>query len=145
MRPLSYFILIAILVGILTLETILLPLDRKYTVIILIKYCILFLFLRWTPQVLFQDVGGFDPYWHKWFTDSIVQVGYIPIDEAYSLLPSLHLLVGSVMLLINSDYKTSSILAVSLLQTASYIFVYLLGNQIYNRKIGLLLYFTWRC
>ncbi|WP_321422011.1 hypothetical protein [uncultured Methanobacterium sp.] len=137
-RPLSYFILISVVSGLLAFVIMYLPQDRKYEYLTLISIIIVDLSLRLLPQVLFPDLLGMDPWIHRDFTNQIMSVGHLVDGFAYSKLPSMHIFIAAVSFLTGLNYKWSSIVAVTIPQVASFIIVYLIGKDMFNPKVGLL-------
>ncbi|KYC45238.1 MAG: hypothetical protein APG10_01045 [Candidatus Methanofastidiosum methylothiophilum] len=137
-RPLTYFILISIVSGLLTFLIMYLPPNRKYEYLALISIIIIGLSLRILPQVLFPDIVGMDPWVHRNFTIQIMSLGHLVDGFAYSRLPSMHILIAAVSFLTGLNYKWSSVIAVTIPQLISFVVVYLIGRDIFNSKVGLI-------
>lgn len=137
-RPLTYFILISILSGLLAFIIMYLPPGRKYEYLTLISLIVIGLTLRLLPQTLFPDLLGMDPWTHMNFTNQIMDVGHLVEGFAYSRLPSMHILIAAVSFLTGLNYKWSAIVAVTIPQLVSFILIYLVGRDIFNPKVGLL-------
>ena len=134
-RPLIYFILTSIAVGIIALEV----LYTKYIHLILFQIIIIVLSLELTQQLIFPSVVGIDPGWHRMFTLKILDSGNIPIGYGYSNFPMMHIYTAIVSLMTSLDYKVSTIFSVSIIQVVSNIlFIYILGTYMFNEEIGLM-------
>lgn len=137
-RPLTYFILISVLSGLLAFAIMYLPKNRKYEYLALISIIIIGFNLRLLPQTLFSGILGMDPWSHRTFTYQIMSTGHLMEGFAYSRLPSMHILIAAVSFLTGLSYKWSSIISVTIPQMVSFIVVYLIGKRIFNVKVGLI-------
>lgn len=137
-RPLIYFITISVGSGFLAVAIMYLPDKKNYEYLSLLTILIIGLSLRLTPQLLFPDLLGIDPWTHRTFTNEIMSVGHIVSGYAYSRLPTMHLLIGTNSILTGLNYKWSSIISVSIPQLISFVVLYLIGRTIFKPKIGLL-------
>ncbi len=141
-RPLSCFIIIAIMSGIVACDIIFSEYLNPFFV--LSKIIIIALSISWSQQTLFPDLLGIDPWWHRMFTTNILYLGFIPKGYSYSYLPIFHIFIASTMLFTNLQYKLASIFSVGLSQVIlDCAFIYLIGEYlsykaIINRKISLL-------
>lgn len=137
-RPLSYFLVSSIMAGIISLEILFSKKNQYY--LILFQIIIMGLFLAWSQILIFPSLVGIDPWWHKMFTSTILQINHIPENYIYSRLPMFHLLIASTSLLTTFDYKVATMLSVSLVQIiCNVLFIFLLGKYLFNSyKTGLL-------
>lgn len=135
-RPLGFFFLSSLMAGLLAVE--ILFIDQEHY--ILLKIILLGLSVVWTSIFLFPSVIGDDPWFHQIFTYNLIQTGHIPTYHVvYSNIPMFHTLIAITSILANLDYRTSAALSISSPQIILHIiFVFLLGNLIFNRTIGLL-------
>jgi hypothetical protein len=137
-RPLWYFISIALMASILAVEILFLPQKKLSIYFILLKILVIALNLQWSQQLIFPTIIGIDTWGHEIFTMEIVKLGYIPEGYAYSKLPAFHLIISTFSLITNSDYKISTILSINFLSIISLLFIFLIGKYLFNPKIGLL-------
>jgi hypothetical protein len=132
-RPVGYFIAVACATGIIALEAVLFP--RKIT---LAKIVLVALSLRLTPQLIFPDLVGIDPYVHQTFTASILRNGYIPQGFGYSNMPIMHLIIGLTSAITGLDYRASTMISITFYQTIGLVFVFLFSKSVFNEKVGLI-------
>jgi hypothetical protein len=137
-RPPAYFVAIALMAAILTLELFFLPRNKAYDQLILFKIILIVLYVQWSQHFLFSGLLGIDPTWHERFTWRILNAGHVPEGFDYSRMPVMHLVFGSTQLISGLDYKLSAALVMAAVQVSLLIFTYLLGRQILSRQIGLL-------
>jgi len=138
-RPLSYFIAIVLMAGLLGVEILFLPARKSATVIVLLKIMMLALSLRWSQLLIFPSGVLSDPIAHEWFTTQIVNTGHILEGLGYSKLPNMHLMIGATSIVTDLNYKMSTMLSITLLQVICDLsFVFLIGKFIWNAKAGLL-------
>lgn len=136
-RPLIYFVLTSLLVGIVALEILFVP-SNKLTKLILAQIIIIVLSLLWTQESIFPSVIGIDPIWHRMFTLKILEYGHVPQGYSYSGIPFFHLLIASTSLITGLNYKLSSFLSISFIYTIiSILIVYLIGIFVFSKKVGL--------
>jgi hypothetical protein len=138
-RPLTYFIAIAAMVGVLAIEVLFLPPRKSATYFVLFKIVLIGLSLAWSQLLIYPSIVGVDPWYHQWFTASILDAGHIPDGYAYSKLPSMHLVIGTTSLVTGLGYKMATMLSVCMLQViCDTLFIFLLGKFIHSTKAGLL-------
>jgi hypothetical protein len=137
-RPLDYFIITAVMTSVLAVEILFLPRGRWPCGLALFKMVLIGLSLEFSQLLIFPSIVGVDPWYHQMLTLKIIDTGHIAAGYDYSLLPVMHLLIGSTSLLTGLGYKMSTMLSVSLLQVLSdSLFTFLLGNLLFGKKIGL--------
>lgn len=138
-RPLAYFILMALMGVVVSMEIRYTPPKKIYSYSILFQIILIGLFLVWSELLIFPTIIGEDPFAHRIFTLDILNSGYIPEDFAYSKLPIFHLIIGVTSLITGLNYKMATMLSISLLQVVcDVLFIFLLGRYMFNTKIGLL-------
>ena len=138
-RPLSYFISIILMVGVLGVEILFLPARKSAAVLVLVKIILIALSLRWSQPLIYPSGILSDPGAHQWFTTQIVNTGHIPEGWSYSKLPNMHLMIGTTSLITGLNYKIATMMSTSLFQVICDLgFVFLIGRLIWNAKAGLL-------
>ncbi len=138
-RPLIYFVSIIFLAGLISIQILFLPSKTAYTSFVLLKIILIPLSVVSSQVFLFPTLIGVDPWWHRYFTQSFLDSGFLLAGYSYSKMPIFHLLTGITSLLTSLDYKTATILSISYMQIICLIsFVFLLGRSIFNNKVGLL-------
>ena len=137
-RPIEFFVLLSIMSGILALEVSVLP-SRKYSLLVLAQVIVLGLNLCISQMMLYPNVVGVDPWYHRSFTEAIVNLGSIPPDGSYSMLPMFHLNIAVPMQLLDINYKLASILSVSVIQViVDVLIIFCIGRHLFNEKVGLM-------
>ena len=137
-RPLIYFIITSLMVGIVALEIIFSQENQKY--FILFQVIIIGLSIACSQVLIFPNVVGIDNWWHQMFTSKIIEAHFIPDGYSYSKLPIFHLAIASTSLITGLKYKFAGIFSVSLVQIiCNSMFIFLLTKLIFNKyKISLL-------
>lgn len=136
-RPLLYFILTALLGGVIACE--ILTAERKHTGFILIQIMILGMSITWTQQMITPGLVGIDPWFHMFFTNQIIDGGFIPSGYSYSGLPFFHLMIAATSIITSLPYKFAALVSVSFAQIAcNAFFLFLIANYLLkNYRIGL--------
>jgi len=138
-RPLSYFVSIVVMVGILAVEILFLPRSKPCTYFVLTKIILIPLSLVWSQLLIFPTLIGDDPWWHQRFTQSILDSGFISGSSGYSRMPVMHLMIGATSLVTGLGYKMAALISISSMQIISLLlFVFLLGRFVFDAKVGLL-------
>lgn len=138
-RPLLYFIVIALIAAIISIEILFLRRSKSAQYIVLTKIIVLALSLQWSQSLVFPDVIGMDPWYHKHFAESILATGHTVTPLIYNSTPGFHLLVTTASLITGTSYKVASLLSVSLAQVlCDILFIFLLGKYLHSVKCGLL-------
>jgi hypothetical protein len=138
-RPLGYFISIALMAVIVADEILFLSPQKSHICFALSKIIIIGLSLGYSQILIFPNVVGVDPWWHQWFTLKILDNGHIPEGLAYSKLPLMHLMIGMTSLVTDLGYKMATMISISSLQViCDSLFVFLLGKFLISTKVGLL-------
>lgn len=138
-RPLGHFVSMGLASAVLAVEITLIPPKKGYACFVLAQIVFLVVGLIWSTMVVFPGLLGFDAFSHGPFTEAILQNGHIPAGEYYSTYPSMHLTVGSAMLVTGLEYKTACMLSACLMFVIVPLsFVFLLGRFLHGGKAGLL-------
>jgi len=138
-RPLSYFIITALMVTLIGIEILFLPCTNSRIYLTLFKIILVSLSLVYSQILIFPSVVGTDPWSHQLFVNEILSAGHIPEGWAYSKLPVMHLISTATCLITGLDYKLATMLSIGLLNVVCTIpFIFLLGRLIWNDKVGLL-------
>lgn len=137
-RPLLYFVLTALMAGIIAYEIFIS--GRQHTGLILIQIMLLGMSIAWSQLLIFPGVLGVDPWYHSTFTDSIINGGFIPEGYSYSKMPLFHLMIALTSISVALPYKFAAMASVSLGQIiCNVLFVYLIANYVFrNYRVGLL-------
>lgn len=137
-RPLAYFILTALMAGVVALE-ILLP-HRRKAAWVLPQIVLLGISISWSQILLFPGLLGSDPWWHNMFASYITGFHAVPGGYWYTYMPLFHLEVAGTSLLAGLDYRLAAMLSVSLAQIAVFpLAAYLIGKAFFNdERVGLL-------
>lgn len=137
-RPPGYFILTALMAGVVALE-ILLP-HRRKAAWILPQIVLLGISVAWSQILLFPGLLGSDPWWHDMFASYILNVHAIPGGYWYTYMPLFHLEVVGASLLAGLDYRLAAMLSASLAQLIVFpLAAYLLGKALVDdERVGLL-------
>jgi hypothetical protein len=114
-RPMPYFYLLSVCVGIVALQIILCINFKKFhLMLIILEAFLLSASFSLTQQAIYKTVLGRDPWFHWIFVDEIVRAGKIPSYEnipiPYTKMPNFHLLITAGMLLTGTPYKFSQYL-----------------------------------
>lgn len=139
-RPLGYFIAIALMASVLAVQILFLPRQKVSVFLALLQIMVLALSLRWSQQLIFPgSILGDDTWLYRIFTTDLLSTGHIPQGWAYSKLPNMFLTIGTTSLITSLNYKMATMLSVGLLQVICDLgFIFLLGKIILNTKTGLL-------
>lgn len=137
-RPLLYFILTALMAGVIACE--IFPSGRRHTGLILIQVVLLGVSIAWSQLLIFPSLLGVDPWYHSEFTNRIIDEGLIPSGYGYSKLPLFHLMITATSLISGLPYKFAAMVSVSLGQIiCNAIFIFLIASNLFrNYRIGLL-------
>lgn len=137
-RPIFYFLLIALMAGVLACE--ILTSERKHSGFILIQVIILGMSITWTQLLITPGLVGVDPWYHSALTTSIIREGILPFEYIYSKLPIFHIMIAITSIVTSFTYKFATLVSVSFGQIAcNVLFIFLIGNYLFkNYRIGLL-------
>jgi hypothetical protein len=139
-RSLSYFIIITIICGIIAIG-ILISDKKEHAGLILLQIFLVSLNIRGGIYSIYPSLYGTDPWRHVAIIQSIVELAHIPpISECYSYahLPIMHLDVVVTEIITSLNGKDLLFYSIGLITVFSTIFIFLLGQRVFNTKIGLL-------
>lgn len=141
-RPLAYFISIALMSTLVTLEIFTMPKEKMgYTVFILTKILLIAFSLRWSLYYMFPgSLFGSDPWDAVYFYARVSEAGHLSrnILGTYYYMPIQHIAVVITSQLTQLDFRSSMFFSLGLFEIISLIFVFLLGNKLFGKKVGLL-------
>ncbi|MDV2482139.1 hypothetical protein F8E02_09040 [Methanoculleus sp. Wushi-C6] len=137
-RPLLYFVLTALMTGIVACE--IFTSGRRHTCLIFSQILLLGVSIAWSQLLIFPSLLGVDPWYHSAFTSWIIEGGVIPEGYEYSKLPLFHLTIAVNSLIADLPYKFAAMMSVSLAQIiCNTVFILLIANNLFkNHRIGLL-------
>lgn len=136
-RPLSFFILTSLAVGVLAVAISLSGLKGKRLYISLCQIMAIGLLLEWTVTLMYPTIVGLDPWWHRWYTLKIIADGGIGMIQ--QRLPVFHFVVAGTMLSTGLDYRLAAMVSVSLVQViADVLLVYRLASMAFDRRVALM-------
>lgn len=137
-RPLFYFILIALMAGVIACE--ILSAESKYTGFILVQVILLGMSITWTQNLITPSLIGIDPWYHFSLTNNIIKEGIFQLSYNYSGLPIFHLIIAITSIITTVPYKFAVLMSVSFGQIAcNAFFIFLFGNYLFkNHRVGLL-------
>lgn len=137
-RPLLYFILTALMAGIIACE--IFASGRRHAGLILSQILLLGVSIAWSQLLIFPSLLGVDPWYHSALTSRIIDEGFIPEGYSYTKLPLFHLMIAATSLVAGLPYKFAAMASVSLGQIiCNAVFVFLIANYLFkNHQIGLL-------
>lgn len=137
-RPLIYFLLIALMASVLACGS--LSSTRSHAYLIIIQIIMLGLNIAWSQLLIFPDLIGFDPGYHRALTYEILDAGSIPTEYVYSGRPLFHIIIALTSLTTDFPYKFATMLSVGLVQIiCNAIFIFITSSNLFkNFKIGLL-------
>ncbi|MGB4364225.1 MAG: hypothetical protein WBJ06_02280, partial [Candidatus Methanoculleus thermohydrogenotrophicum] len=137
-RPFLYFILTALMAGIIACEVI--ASGRRHAALILVQILLLGVSIAWSQLLIFPSLLGVDPWYHSALTNRIIDEGFIPEGYSYTKLPLFHLMIAATSLVAGLPYKFAAMASVSLGQIiCNAVFVFLIANYLFkNHQIGLL-------
>lgn len=137
-RPLLYFILSALMAGVIACE--ILSAERRDTGLILFQIIILGMSVSFTQVLITPGLIGIDPWYHEIFTEKIINDNFILKDQMYSNQPIFHLIIAVTSIVTTLPYKFSALFSVCFVQiTCDAIFIFLIANFFFkNVRFGLL-------
>ena len=140
-RPLGYFISVALMGTLVALEAITTPPEAKArNALILVKIIFIALSLRWSLFYMYPgSYFGTDPWRNAAVFNQIINAGHmLPEIGGYYYMPVQNLVVAATAQLTGLAVREAAMLSISLFEVLSLVFIFLLGRQIFNIKIGLL-------
>jgi len=137
-RPLLYFILTALMAGVIGCE--IFTSGRRHAGLILIQILLLGVSIAWSQLLIFPSLIGVDPWYHSALTNRIIDECSIPEGYAYTKLPLFHLMVAATSLITGLTYKFAAMVSVSLGQIICNVtFVFLIAKCLFrDDRVGLL-------
>lgn len=135
-RPLFYFILVSLIVGIMALRIFCNNISNS---LFIFQTILIGISISWSQLLIFPSLLGVDPWYHQALTLKILDIHFIPDGYSYSKLPLFHILITLTSLVTGLDYKFATMLSVGLSQIiCNVLFIFLLGKFLFNNRIGLL-------
>lgn len=136
-RPAVFFVLVTLMVGVTALGALSAHV-RRQEYMVLVQVIVIGLLLAWTQSLLFPDVIGADPWYHRALANVVISTGTFPTTPdltAYVNFPIFHLVVVSLSLMTGLGYRDAAMGSVALLQVVgNVLFVYLIAFQIFRKK-----------
>ena len=137
-RSLSYFISITIICGIIAIG-ILISDKKEHTWLILLQIFLVSLNIRWGIYSIYPSLYGTDPWFHVATIQSIVELAHIPPEgSSCAHLPIMLFEVAVTGIITSLNGKNLLFYSIGLITVFSTIFIFLLGQRVFNTKIGLL-------
>lgn len=139
-RPLSYFILICILAGIIASE-ILYVREGDRAVPILLQIFMLSLLIRSGIYYNFPSLMGYDAYFHAGMAKLITETGAVPpieVSSKYFYYPIAHILVSVTQLMGGLNVKDGFFYSIGFANILCTAGIYLIGKKIEGPQMGLL-------
>jgi hypothetical protein len=146
-RPLSYFVFIALIVGAIALEIMACDATARSVVLTLTQIITVGFLSQISVLTIFPNVVGADSWAFEQFTWQILRWGHIPTlgqynttyASTYGGLPMFNLEVAATSLLTSLDYKWAATLSVGAsLVIICVLFTFLIGKSLINVRVGLL-------
>ena len=139
-RPLSYFMLISFLAGIIAIE-ILYFREGEPVWPIFLKIIILSINIRAGIFYNFPSLMGYDAYWHAKIAQLITNTSFVPpfeISTKYFYYPIFHIFVSITQLINEINIKDAIFCSIGLVSIISTIFIYFIGKKLGGAQVGLL-------
>lgn len=139
-KPLSYYILMALSSGALFLTAAQIR-NRTQFVLVIVCACAIGLAHIWTEDALFPDsLLGIDPWHHKYTVEALAR-GSTELDVKITTLgtfySSMHLYLRAVMNILPISYKMASLIfAGSVVVVGNIALSGLVGKELFNRRVG---------
>lgn len=136
-RPLIYFILTSLMVGVIDIELFFEKVNRQ---LVLFQIFSIGASISWSQLLIYPNLIAIDPYWHQMFTSILINLHHIPDGYSYSMLPMFQLYIALTSLITGLNYKFATMLSVSFLQIlCTIILIYSFCTILYeDYKVGLL-------
>jgi len=133
-RPLSFLILISVMSAILGVQIF----AGRNTSYCLIKILVIAILLRASVWFQFPGPVGRDPIKELDYMRQLVAVGHLnEYMESYMFYPVAHILGAATHFITGMGLKTSFFI-ISIAEVMSLAFLFLIGKELFNKKIGLL-------
>jgi len=143
-RPLAYFLLISIAVGIIAVEILCFEENggKRRVWSVLLKIILISISIRAGIFYEFPSLSGADAFWHARFTQAIVDTGFIPsfVEQTslYAAYPVFHSSVAITQIVTSLALKNAIFLSVGLYHVISTVFIYFAGKKVAGTRVGLL-------
>jgi hypothetical protein len=138
-RPLGYFILIAISGSLIAVEVCSFSehLNDK-----IVYYNIIFQIIALSSSIIYGAIVvlglGSDQWFHANFINSTINSGHLPDGNSYTSFPIMHIGIVIINLITALDYLRNSVIAfVSSIYIIGLIFIFLIGRTIFDTKSAL--------
>jgi hypothetical protein len=139
-RPLSYFILICLLAGIIAIEILYFK-EGDPAWSILLKILLLSANIRAGIFYNFPSLMGYDAYAHARIAELTTNTGFVvpfEISGKYFYYPVAHIFLSITQIVNQIDIKDAIFCSIGLVSIISTIFIYLIGKKLAGPQIGLL-------
>lgn len=139
-RPLSYFILICILAGIIASE-ILYVKEGDKVFPILLQIFLLSILIRSGIFYNFPSIMGYDAYFHAGMAKLITETGIVPpieVSNKYFYYPLAHIFISITQLMGGLDVKDGFFYSIGFANIFSTAGIYLIGKKLEGPQMGLL-------
>lgn len=139
-RPLSYFILISVLVSTIAVEILYFE-EGNPVWPTLLKIFLLSVSIRAGIFYNFPSLVGADAFWHAKIADLISNTGFVPpleVSRIYFYYPINHIFLSITQIVCQTDIKDAIFLSIGLVSTASTVFVYYMAKKFAGPRVGLL-------
>ena len=147
-KPLIYYFCIAIGTALIFITALNVN-SRKQVIITLCAVAIIGLLHLWTESLLFPSVIGMDAWQHQRITMEEMPIAMVIKDNFHGIAPLnimtiggyyslMHVYIYNLVELMGLSYKMTVLIFWSSIQViGNVIFAYLIGNELYNKKIGI--------
>ncbi len=139
-RPLSYFVLVSLLAGIIAIEILYFRKEDRISVILL-KIFLLSVNIRAGIYYNFPTIMGADAFWHAQIIEQITNIGFIPpveISKSYFQYPIFHIFVSICQIINQIDIKDALFYSIGLNSIISTFFLYYIVKKLAGPHVGLL-------
>jgi hypothetical protein len=139
-RPLSYFILICVLAGIIASEILSVREGDKVSYILL-QIFLLSILIRVGIFYNFPSLMGYDAYFHANMARIITDTGYVApfqISGKYFYYPLAHIFISVAQIMGKTDVKDAIFYSIGLANIFITAFIYLIGKKLEGPQMGLL-------
>ncbi len=142
-RPLAYFVVVALMAGIVALEILFYRESHgnRRVYVILLHVLLLSTSIRLGILLEYPSLSGADAFFHARMTQSIVDTGHMPgveISGKYAVSGGFHAAVAMTQVLTSLGTKAALLLTVGLNALLSTTFIYYVGRKIAGPQVGLM-------
>jgi len=139
-RPLIYFIIIAFLSGLISIE--ILFFTREDNVVpVLLKIFFLTFVMRLGVFYNFPSIMGYDAYFHTTLANIISTTGFVPpfdISDKYVAYPMVHIFIAFTKIISFIPIKDAVFFSIGIISVVCTIFVFIFVNRFAGPRVGLL-------